>query len=295
MQPEDLAKLEALSRKLASSAWPKLALLRLRSRREWFDAAIDRLYAGTQLEVVAGLSRERAEDGLIVLREMQGNLRAVARAIPFERRLPPLLRPLRHTFQQIIRLRNATECGIAALRLRLEGPQTTDLGLLHLPAADILDARERMLAFAPGWADQEMNLYDASNDQPHPHAAVSFRRGDVVLVLLAETGGERAKQRPAVVLHNTEDADTAVSVVPLTPRKAEDGEALAIERGSFEAARMGLVSTLWLDVQQSFDVPAGLVVRKIGQCPYGLLDTAIRQRRGTLASVERGLRLEDPH
>jgi mRNA-degrading endonuclease toxin of MazEF toxin-antitoxin module len=294
MQPEDLAKLEALSRKLASSAWPKLTLLRVRARQEWLDAAIDRLFAGTLLDVVAGLSRQRAEESLTTLREMQGNLVAVARAIPFDRKLPPLLRPLRHTFQQIIRLRNATDCGIAALRLRLDGAQTTDLGLLHLPAADILDARERMLAFAPGWADQEMNLYDASSSHPQTHPPASFRRGDVVLVLLAETGGERAKQRPAVVLHNVEDADTAVSVVPLTPQRAVDGEALAIERGSFEAARMGLVSTLWLDVQQSFDVPAGLVVRKIGQCPYGLLDTAIRQRRGTLASVERGLRLEDP-
>lgn len=134
-----------------------------------------------------------------------------------------------------------------------------------------------------------------SSDRPQAYSGVSCRRGDVVLVLLPETGGERAKQRPAVVLHNTEDADTAVSVVPLTPRKAEGGDALAIARGSFEAARMGVVSTLWLDVQQSFDVPSGLVVRKIGQCPYGLLDTAIRQRRGTLASVERGLRREDPH
>lgn len=295
MQAEDLAKLEALSRKLASSAWPKLALLRVRARQEWLDAAVDRLFAGTGLEVVAGLSRQRAEESLIELCEMQSNLTAVARGIPFDRKLPPLLRPLRPTFQQIIRLRNATDCGIAALRLRLDGAQTADLGLLHVPAADILDARERMLAFAPGWADQEMNLYDTSSEHPEPHTAVSFRRGDVVLVLLAEIGGERAKQRPAVVLHNAEDADTAVSVVPLTPRSAGEGEALAIDRGSFEAARMGLVNTLWLDVQQSFDVPAGLVVRKIGQCPYGLLDTAIRQRRGTLASVERGLRLEDPH
>lgn len=160
MQPEDLAKLQALSRKLASSAWPKLALLRVRARREWLDAAIDRLFAATQLEAVASLSRERAEECLASLREMQGDLQTVARAIPFERRLPPLLRPLRHTFQQIIRLGNATDCGIAALRLRMEGPQTADLSSLHVPAADILDARERMLAFAPSWADQEMNLYD---------------------------------------------------------------------------------------------------------------------------------------
>lgn len=131
----------------------------------------------------------------------------------------------------------------------------------------------------------------SSGPRPQPHS--SYRRGDVVLVLLPETGGEHAKQRPAVVLHNTEEADTAVSVVPLTPRRASDAEALAIERGSYEAARMGLLNSLWLDVQQSFDVPAGLVARKIGQCPYGLLDTAIRLRRSTLASVERGLRLED--
>lgn len=160
MQPDDLVKLEALSRNLASSAWPRLALAQLRTRQEWLDAAIGRLFAGTRLEVVAGLSRERAEECLVSLREMQGYLQTVAKSIPFDRKLPPLLRPLRLTFQQIIRWRNAVECGIAALHLRLDGPQTTDLASLHVAATDILDARERMLALAPSWADQEMNLYD---------------------------------------------------------------------------------------------------------------------------------------
>lgn len=125
---------------------------------------------------------------------------------------------------------------------------------------------------------------------PTPRPAPRYRRGDVVLLLFPEASGEHARQRPAVVLHNAEVADTAISVVALTPQDDGDVPAIPIERGSFESARMGLVSTLWLNIQQAFDVPSGLVVRKIGQCPYGLLDKAIKLRRGTLASVERSVR-----
>ncbi|MDZ7639014.1 MAG: type II toxin-antitoxin system PemK/MazF family toxin [Bryobacterales bacterium] len=132
-----------------------------------------------------------------------------------------------------------------------------------------------------------------SSRQQQSGAAGSYRRGDVVLVLFPTPSGGTARQRPAVVLHNTEAADTAISVVALSPRKPSDGQAFLIERGSFESARMGLVSSLWLDAQQAFDVPAGLLLRQIGKCPYELLDKAIRVRRQTLASVERALRIED--
>ena len=84
-----------------------------------------------------------------------------------------------------------------------------------------------------------------------------------------------------------------MAVIPLTPLEGEPGTSFAIERGSFEAARMGLISSLWLQIQSSFDVPLELVEKRIGQCPYGLLEKALQKRRNTLASVERGIRIID--
>ncbi|MDZ7639013.1 MAG: hypothetical protein U5J83_12330 [Bryobacterales bacterium] len=152
--------MQSLVRKLAASNWTTFAILRVRARRQWLDGAIDRLYADTQLHLTASHSREQSETLRAALGEMEGHLASIAKAIPFDRKLGPVMRPFTHTFQQIIRLHNATRCGMASLSLRLAGPQPIDLETLHHAATDILDARERMSESAPGWADPEMDIYD---------------------------------------------------------------------------------------------------------------------------------------
>lgn len=115
----------------------------------------------------------------------------------------------------------------------------------------------------------------------------AFKRGDVVLVRVPDSAGVGAALRPAVVLHPGLESDLGFSVFPLLPISDAGQNAIEIVRGSFESARMGLVTTLALDPDNALDLPKTLVSKVIGRCPYVLLDEAMRRRRSLLASASR--------
>lgn len=124
----------------------------------------------------------------------------------------------------------------------------------------------------------------------------SSKRGDVILVAVPgdpndKSGTPKTTLRPAVVLHPAGMGDAAVSVMPLVPVSHAPEGAIAIQRGSYEAARMGLVTDAALAMHTTFDVPKQLAVKTIGRCPYELLDEALRRRRSLLASASR----DNPH
>lgn len=122
----------------------------------------------------------------------------------------------------------------------------------------------------------------------------SYKRGDVVLVRVPRTNGSGAALRPAVILHPGSAGDLGVSLIPLVPDSGPDSGALPVLRGSFEAARMGLLQSLSLDVNTTLDLPKALVARQIGRCPYELLNEAMRRRRSLLASASRDMLFDGP-
>jgi hypothetical protein len=113
------------------------------------------------------------------------------------------------------------------------------------------------------------------------------KRGDVVLVRVPREDCVKASLRPAVVLHPGDPSDTGIGLLPLVPAEAAGDRAIDVLRGSFEAARMGLVTSVCLDPDLTMDYPRELVVKVIGRCPYVLLNEVIRRRRSPLASVTR--------
>lgn len=157
---DDLGKLDRFIRRLSAARWKTLAILRAQSQAAWLRSTIDELYRSTAIEETTALSRDEASELLETLRRMNGELLAISAAVPFQRKLPAILRPFTITFQQIIQLRNASLCGIVSLKLRLAGDNPVNLAGLHLSASDILDARERMLALAPSWNSKDLDIYD---------------------------------------------------------------------------------------------------------------------------------------
>lgn len=115
----------------------------------------------------------------------------------------------------------------------------------------------------------------------------TFKRGQVVLVQLPLQDADKAALRPAVVLHPGFDSDLGLTVLPLLPQDAAGPSAFVVKQGTYEAARMGIVSTLCLDPWLSVDLPRALITRVIGRCPYQMLDEILRLRRSPLNAAAR--------
>lgn len=160
MVPADLNKLEKSIRKLAKSRGSLTAMTALHLRSSWLKRLINYLYESTTESTLEELSESEASEYRESLKRMQADLTKVSESIPFDKKLPVHLRPLTSTFQSIFMLNNATMAAIAALTLKLEGEIAVDLTGISLSNEEILDIRERMLQYAPGWASKEMGLYD---------------------------------------------------------------------------------------------------------------------------------------
>lgn len=157
---DEFASLDRLVRGMGSSRWRKLAILRSTARVPGLDAEIDRLYAATTPDRIAALSEAEAEDWLRSLLALESLLVRIEQAIPFERKLRPIMRPFRHRFQGIIRLHNAVTCGIAVLRQRLHKPDEAISEPLKLAPAEILYAEDLIASRVPGWHSPLMEVYD---------------------------------------------------------------------------------------------------------------------------------------
>lgn len=110
----------------------------------------------------------------------------------------------------------------------------------------------------------------------------TFDRGDTVLVSFPNEEGTVIHQRPAMVLHQVSSADPAVSVVPITPDPIHLSPSILVQEGSFEAARLGLVTSGYLNASGEVTVDRQFIGRKIGRCPWRLMhEFLVLQRRPT--------------
>jgi len=104
---------------------------------------------------------------------------------------------------------------------------------------------------------------------------VRYDRGDVLLISYPSKDGGVVHHRPVMVLSHDSPGAATVSVVPISPDPMENTPALLVTEGSFEAARLGLLTSGYLNACQTISVPLDAVTRRIGQCPWRLLQEFI--------------------
>jgi len=108
---------------------------------------------------------------------------------------------------------------------------------------------------------------------------IIFERGDTVLVSYPSKDGATLHLRPAMIFHNVSANDVAVSVVPITPDPIHLSPSLFVAEGSFEAARLGLVTAGYLNACSEVVVDRQFVNRKIGRCPWRMLNEFLSLQR----------------
>jgi len=160
MVRDEFTALDRIVRSLSASHWRKLAIMRSTARAPWLNKEIGRLYEATTPLHIETLPDAEAAQWLDALLVLEAQLRKVEQAIPFENKLRPMMRPFRQRFQDLIRLRNATHCGIAALRQRLHRTRATSHEPWMLNTTDKLRAQDLIASRAPGWLAPEMEIYD---------------------------------------------------------------------------------------------------------------------------------------
>lgn len=160
MFPEDFARIDTLVRTLSSARWTRFAMMRSSTRAPWLDDEIERLYDATATGSLTAFSDEDVAQWLANLLALEAMVIRVETAIPFERKLRPIMRPFRQRFQSIIRLRNAMRCGIAAIQLRLGRTENSSMKGIRLSVSEMMDVRDRITSRAPGWTREEMRVYD---------------------------------------------------------------------------------------------------------------------------------------
>ncbi|MCW5964530.1 MAG: hypothetical protein KIT83_10875 [Bryobacterales bacterium] len=99
----------------------------------------------------------------------------------------------------------------------------------------------------------------------------TFDRGDTVLISYPDEDGGGMHLRPALVLHNVLPNDSVIAVVPITPDPVHLSPSIFVQEGSFEAARLGLITSGYLNACSEVVVDRKFVNRKIGKCPWRLM------------------------
>lgn len=107
-----------------------------------------------------------------------------------------------------------------------------------------------------------------------------FDRGDTVLISYPDAEGIEMHLRPALVLNHVLATDATLAVVPITSDPMHMSPAILVQEGSFEAARLGLITSGYLNACSEVVIDRQFVNRKIGKCPWRLLQQflAILQR-----------------
>ncbi len=115
-----------------------------------------------------------------------------------------------------------------------------------------------------------------------------FDRGDTVLVSYPAAQGETVHQRPAMVLHNVLAKDNAVALVPITPDPIHLSPSILVQQGSYEAARLGLITSGYLNACTEVVVDRKHVQRRIGKCPWRLMEEFLALQRRPIRQWENG-------
>ncbi|MCZ2155870.1 MAG: hypothetical protein LC114_18540 [Bryobacterales bacterium] len=100
----------------------------------------------------------------------------------------------------------------------------------------------------------------------------AYERGDVVLLSYPVNDGLEMHLRPAMVIHDVHPSDAGIAVVPISPEPSEGYLTLYLPQGGYESARFGLLSGGYLIACPEIVVERAFVVRKIGRCPWQMLN-----------------------
>lgn len=102
-------------------------------------------------------------------------------------------------------------------------------------------------------------------------STITCERGDILLISVP-IGEERwMRLRPVLTMRESRAPDAFVSVVPITPDPMVDCNSILVPLGSFESARMGLVTSAYLNTAEEVNIARRYLVDRIGKCPHRLL------------------------
>lgn len=100
----------------------------------------------------------------------------------------------------------------------------------------------------------------------------TYDRGDIVLVSYPVNDALEMHLRPAMVIHDVHPSDAGIAIVPISPEPSDTFLTLHLPHGSFEAARFGLLHAGYLTACGEIVVERPFIVRKVGRCPWQMLD-----------------------
>jgi hypothetical protein len=110
----------------------------------------------------------------------------------------------------------------------------------------------------------------------------SFERGDIVLLSYPINDALEMHLRPAMVVQDAHPNDAGIAIVPITAEPSDTYLTLHLPLGSFEAARFGLMTSAYLTACEEVVVEREFVRRKIGRCPWQMLNEFIAMMRAPL-------------
>lgn len=111
----------------------------------------------------------------------------------------------------------------------------------------------------------------------------TYDRGDIVLLSYPINDALEMHLRPAMVIHDVHPSDAGIAVVPISPEPSDTFLTLHLPHGSFESARFGLIHAGYLTACGEIVVERPYIVRKIGRCPWQMLDEVFGMMRHKMA------------
>lgn len=102
-------------------------------------------------------------------------------------------------------------------------------------------------------------------------STITCERGDILLISVPIGEEMRMRLRPVLAMRESRAPDPFVSVVPITPDPMVDCNSILVPLGSFESARMGLVTSAYLNTVEEAPIARRYFVDRIGKCPHRLL------------------------
>lgn len=102
-------------------------------------------------------------------------------------------------------------------------------------------------------------------------STITCERGDILLISVPIGDEMQMRLRPVLAMQKGDPLDPHLSVVPLTPDPMVDCNSILVPLGSFESARMGLVTNAYLNTVEEVPIARQFLAEKIGKCPHRLL------------------------
>lgn len=107
----------------------------------------------------------------------------------------------------------------------------------------------------------------------------AYERGDIVLLSYPVNDELEIHLRPAMVIYDVHPSDAGVAVVPISPEPSEGYLTLYLAQGAYETARFGLLNSGYLTACPEIVVERAFVARKIGRCPWQMLNQFFGMQR----------------